>query len=126
MIVDRFPGIRAVALKIAYDNGLINRFQSEEEGLLSLDEILGADGVDEADLRLVDEWCQSLSEEDQAKLAAGEHSEMIDLQQEFQRPKLLGIFDDIFNGEDVCVKIGCTQSRGGLSVRQSSRVPLLP
>ena len=96
MIIDRFPGIRRIALEIAYDNGMINRYQSQSVWLSSLDEVLGADGVDEADLRVLDEWCLTLSDEDAETLAAGEQTEMEEVAARCPRPDLCGIFNDIF------------------------------
>jgi hypothetical protein len=49
VIIDKFPGIKKVALEIAYDNGFIHRDCTEEAWLESLDPVLGATGVDETD-----------------------------------------------------------------------------
>jgi hypothetical protein len=91
-----FPGIKAVALELAHDNGMINRFHSSEEWLKACDFVLGADGVDEADLIILDTWCQSLSLEQQIILAVGETSEMEWLVQKCPKPELCGLFNDIF------------------------------
>lgn len=91
-----FLGIRKVALEIAYDNGMINRDSPEETFLMRVDEILGADGVDFADLRLVDDWILTLTDEEVSTLAAGEREDMDVLEQKFSRPELLRLLDDIF------------------------------
>lgn len=91
-----FLGIRKVALEIAYDNGMINRDSSEETFLMRVDEILGADGVDYADLKLVDDWILTLTDVQVVTLAAGEREDMEVLEKKFSRPELLKILDDIF------------------------------
>ncbi len=94
--IDKFPGIRAVALEIAYDNDFINRHTSERDWLLSLDPVLGADGVDETDLRLLDQWCQTLTPSQVTDLAAGEEADMAAVAQLCPKPELCGLFQDIF------------------------------
>jgi hypothetical protein len=95
-IINRFPGIKTVALVLAYDNVMINHTQTETAWLRSLDPVLGADGVDEADLNILDQWCQTLTNGEVETLAAGEQTEMEALQQKCPKPELCNIFNDIF------------------------------
>jgi len=95
--IDKFAGIKRVALLIAYDNGMINRFCSEEKWLESLDPVLGADGVDEADLEILDGWCMTLSDEEADLLGCGLHPEMDAIVEKAPNPKFCGIFEDIFD-----------------------------
>lgn len=94
--IDSFPKMKEVALLIAYDNGMINREQNQWDFLNKVDEIIGADGVDYADLQLIEDWLVTLSNEQLIILAAGESEEMKALEALFQRPELLEIFNDIF------------------------------
>lgn len=93
---ERFLGIREVTLMIAYDNGMINREQSEDDFLNKVDFVLSADGVDTADLEKIDKWIQTLSYDDRMILAAGENVERVGLENTFHQPELLKIFEDIF------------------------------
>jgi len=96
MIIDKYPGIKLVSLNIAYDNDMINRGCSEEQWLLSLDPVLGATGIDTADLEILDRWCQTLTEEQAETLAAGEHTDMMRVRSLCPKPELCDLFDDIF------------------------------
>lgn len=91
-----FPGIRKVALEIAYDNGMIDRDNPEEAFLQKVDEIVAADGVDYSVLKQIDDWINTLSEEEIQILAVGEHVEMVALTSKFSDPEKLDIFNDIF------------------------------
>lgn len=94
--IDNFPKMKEVALLIAYDNGMINREQSQNDFLNKVDEIVGADGVDYVDLQLIEDWLVTLGNEELIILAAGESEEMKALEATFSRPELLEIFNDIF------------------------------
>lgn len=94
--IDNFPKMKEVALLIAYDNGMINREQSQNDFLNKVDEIVGADGVDYTDLQLIEDWLVTLGNEQLIILAAGETEEMKALEATFSRPELLEIFNDIF------------------------------
>lgn len=103
--IDRFPGLRRVAVEIAYDNGLINRFCPEATWLESLDPILGAEGVYEADLQRWSDWLQTLTDDQIWTVAAGEHSEIEGLMVLAPPPEcgegtLDGLLNDIFEGVD--------------------------
>lgn len=94
--IDNFPKMKEVALLIAYDNGMINREQNQNDFLNKVDEIVGADGVDRADLQLIEDWLVTLGNEQLIILAAGESEEMKALEATFSHPELLEIFNDIF------------------------------
>ena len=94
--IDNFPKMKEVALLIAYDNGMINREQNQNDFLNKVDLIVGADGVDRADLQLIEDWLVTLDNGQLCVLAAGEIDEMKALEASFQRPELLEIFNDIF------------------------------
>ncbi len=102
-LIRKYPAIQKVALEIAYDNGLINRFQTEDQWLDSLDPIIGADGVDTADLELLDGWCLTLLEEEIITVAAGDQDERAGIENRFPRPELFGLFNDIFEGRGYTV-----------------------
>lgn len=97
-------GIKKAALEIAYDNGMINRAQSEAEFLEAVDEVIGADGVDLADLVKIDTYLLSLSDDQMNDLCCGGEGEepqeaVLD---QFQiitgldREMLNGLLNDIF------------------------------
>lgn len=70
--IDRFPGIRRVALEIAYDNGMINRGMDEGAWLLRLNGVMNTETPD--DLGTLDAWCRTLNDEDVTILACGEYA----------------------------------------------------
>ena len=93
-----FPHITMIAQTIYLDNGKINRHHGEESFLEDLDCILGADGVYYADLKALDDWLSTLTEEERETLADGEQSEMEEIQSRAPNPDICaGLFDDIFN-----------------------------
>ena len=94
--IDQFPCIKKVALEIALDNGFINRMSPEERFWEHVDSVIVAEGVDFTDLKKIEEWIQTLSEEDILTLASGEHDEMVGIESTFSDPDLLNIFNDIF------------------------------
>lgn len=71
-VIYRFPNIRRAALKIARDSG---RACTERQFMMSLDPILGADGVYESDLREVDEFLGRLSDQEMDDLCCGDEEE---------------------------------------------------
>lgn len=74
--IEKWPGLKKAALEIAYDNGMINRCSPEDDWLRSLDPVLGAEGVYDADLERWSDWLLTLSEDDLQTVAAGEETEM--------------------------------------------------
>lgn len=95
-LIDEFAGIKRIALLIAYDNGIVNRLRTEEQWLQDLDPIIGADGVDHADLVILDVWCMTLNDQEAENLAAGEHNDMIAVVEKCPNPDLCNLFNDIF------------------------------
>lgn len=94
---EAFPNITKVALEIAYDNGKINRDEPVEVFYEKLEDLFGQDGVDYADLKAMDDWIATLTEEQQNDLAAGEESDVIKIQQTAPDPvKVEGFFNDVF------------------------------
>lgn len=75
--IDQFPTVRKAAMLIALDNGLINRFCSEETWIGKVEGAIFADGVPQHDVRMLENFLLTLSEEDLETLCCGEHSEMV-------------------------------------------------
>lgn len=100
-IINRFLGIKRIALIIAYDNNIVIRDYPEERWLSDLDQVLGAEGIHEADLQILDKFSTELSEEDAETLAAGEITEMEAVESRCPRGsdpevRLTDLFNDIF------------------------------
>lgn len=93
--IDRWPGIRAVALLIAYDNGMINRQSPEKAWLESLSPRLYL--VSDFDLGVLDAWCLALSDSDRETFASGEFEAMVQVALTCPRPELTNLFDGIFD-----------------------------
>lgn len=93
--IDKFPHIQTVALHIAYDNGMINVTCSVEQFLEAVNDVIGADGVDLADLQKVEAWLATLDDEDLETLACGDQFDQTEIACTFSDPELLAIFDDI-------------------------------
>ena len=97
MILDRFSRLREACLVLGFDNGIFNRGgPREEEWLSSLDETFGADGVDEADLRILEGYFESMTDSERVSVVCGECREMERIANRFPRPGLFRIFDDVF------------------------------
>jgi hypothetical protein len=99
--IDRLQGLRKAALEIAYDNGKINRYQSEEAYLDKVETIIGSDGVYGEDLEREDAWLRTLSDDDVNTLCAGEHDDVRELVARFQalHPDVRVPPDDLTVGE---------------------------
>lgn len=103
--IEKWPGLKRAALEIAYDNGMINRCCSEDDWLRSLDQVLGAEGVYDADLERWSEWLLTLSEDELSTVAAGEESEMLAIMAnappaESGEGDLNGLLNDIFEAPE--------------------------
>lgn len=97
--IDRYTNIRAAALLIARDNGMINRFHSEEEFLGTTEFVLTADGVDDADLVDIDYFLGFITPEQLDTLCCGEQTEARAVSALFpDQDKLKGLLNDIFEG----------------------------
>lgn len=75
--IDQFPTVRKAAMLIALDNGLINRFCSEETWIGKVEGAIFADGVPQHDVRMLENFLSSLSEKDFDTVCNGEHMEMV-------------------------------------------------
>lgn len=75
--IDQFPTVRKAAILIALDNGLINRFCSEENWISKVEEAIFADGVPQQDVQALEDFLKTLSEEDFETICCGEHDEMV-------------------------------------------------
>ena len=73
-LIDSLPGLKKAACEIAYDNGMINRFCPESMFLDGVEKIL-LKGPALAILQLMDEYLDSLSEEDLITICAGEQTD---------------------------------------------------
>jgi len=99
----KFPNIRKAALEIAYDNGMINRFEPEEKFLDACLSVLGADGVYETDLERFEAFLGELTTKEMNDLCCGEFQDMAVIVD--QAPKnadghsLAGLLEDFFNVE---------------------------
>lgn len=98
--MESFPGIKKAALLIAYDNGMINRFNSEEQFLESRDVIIGADGVYYEDLQKIDEFLQGLEQGQIEDLCFGEEEDQNIVVALWQFPdiSMSGFLNDLFEG----------------------------
>ena len=105
--IHQYPHIKRVALEIAYDNGMVNRFCTEEMFLKSLDPIIGAEGTYHADLAVWDSWLSERTDDEIQIIACGESSEMDALMEGAPDPveahhddaSLTGLLNDIFEAE---------------------------
>jgi len=85
---DLLTGLKAVALEIAYDNGCIHRECSEAEWLKTASvPVMQAPIVPLIEL---DEWLKTLDQDHLELLAAGEQSDMEELQGRAPDPELCG------------------------------------
>lgn len=103
--IEKWPGLKKAALDIAYDNGMINRCCPEDDWLRSLDPVLGADGVYDADLERWSEWLLTLSEDELSVVAAGEETEMLAIMAnappcDSGEGDLNGLLNDIFEAPE--------------------------
>lgn len=94
-LINKYPGIKAVSLEVAYDIGAINHPRTEEDWFKSMDQIIGASDVDVDDLSTLDRWCQTLTKKQKELLACGELKEMKELDDECLTPEMVGLFADM-------------------------------
>lgn len=67
---DIFPGIFAAAVEIAYDNGMINRYQSEQAFFAKVCRLIESKATHE--IIAYDKFLQLLSKDEMETLCAGE------------------------------------------------------
>lgn len=99
-MIDQFPNIKELFLKMGYANGMINREQPLEDFLASCEEVIGADGVYHDDLVNFENWLATLSREDQETLADGDETEAeilaISCPLNHEGFKMIRLLDDLF------------------------------
>lgn len=92
--------IKKAALHIAYDNGMVNRFTTEEEFLAGVEGVLGAYGVTQDEVDSFEAWLAELPEQDLETLCVGEHSEQEEIAKScplsHEGHRLTGLLNDIF------------------------------
>jgi hypothetical protein len=105
--LDDYPSVKRVFLDIAYCNNMINREESEEELLSDASDFLNfRTRICAADLKILDEWLETLTEEEFEHLADGDEKEMIEVvsrspsyRMTSHGDKLTDIFDEWFDPE---------------------------
>jgi hypothetical protein len=99
-ILTRFPHLAKACLEMSYDNGGIHRYRNEDVAKEEYRQVLGADGVYEEDLKIIDDFIATLTEDEVMTLVAGEETEMQAIVARCSIPeKLDGLLNDIF---EVC------------------------
>jgi hypothetical protein len=98
-LIDVYPYIKKAALILAYDNDMINR--EEPEDLFLANCAMSLASVTHLELIQLDEWLQTLTDEQMETLVCGEESEMRALEALCptggpDNQPLSKIFDDIF------------------------------
>lgn len=101
LVIERHPNILWVALEVAYDNGMINRLNSEGEFIAGANHCCVADGVTSDDLQRLEDWLASLTEAQRYTIACGEDTDQKALEALAPRGgednvPLTGLFTDIF------------------------------
>lgn len=103
-ICDRFPNIVKATIEMSFANGGIYRGlragkgRTERDVKRALAEVLGADGVYEDDLRGIDTWLGTLTEEQLSIVVDGEETEIEALVAHSPDPeKTQGLMQDIFD-----------------------------
>lgn len=98
----QYPSIRVAALLIAYDNGMVNRGETEKDFLERAHGALTADGVVTMDLVYLEMFLKGLSEADIMLLCCGEQSDQdaIEVNAPFSRgepsERVTSLLNDIF------------------------------
>lgn len=67
----KHPTLIETMILVGYDNGMINRLEPVSEFVGRCEELLGGDGMYEADLVMFDAWLSTLQEQERVALAAG-------------------------------------------------------
>lgn len=99
-MIDTFPFIKSMCLEMAYDNGVVNSEEPVEKFLETCDECLGADGVYFSDLKALESWLATLSEEQRSTIVTGEETDAEEICEtcplDLNGYRLTGLFTDIF------------------------------
>ena len=97
--IQNYPYICEVATRMAYDNDCINREETVEDFYATTESVLAS--VDEQELHNLNQWLETLTDEQMDTLADGEHTEVQELKAQgptrhSDNAPLANIFDDIF------------------------------
>jgi hypothetical protein len=71
-----YPHITEAAIAMCACNGALNRLTPQEQLLVRLDYVLGAEGVYAEDLTRIDAWLATLTSDQLSVLVDGEETEM--------------------------------------------------
>lgn len=99
--IETYPNIMKAYLTMESCNGGLFRGRSQEEACRETDPIIGADGVTHDDLVQIDEWLQTLSEDEVLDFVDGDIDELQIKLTTWNNPianKANGLFEDLFNG----------------------------
>lgn len=104
-MIDRLPALKRAMLEIAYDNNMIGNpslgGSTEEQVLDQTEEVLGAEGVDFADLVVIDAWLATLTQEELELVCSGEESEAAEFMKSRRAPEhTSGLLNDLFEHPD--------------------------
>lgn len=98
IVTKNLPNIKKVALNIAYDNGMVNRLESEEDYLHKVATIISKKPIIWC-LEL-EAWLKTKNPIEQDIIAVGEHEEMMALINDAPRPEFTNdLFNAFFEGE---------------------------
>lgn len=87
--MEDFKGIREIALIIAYDNGMVNRFEPEAKFIENCEQIISdRNQFATIDIIDLDMWIKTLSDEDKETLAAGEHTDVMAIEARAPKPEV--------------------------------------
>lgn len=106
-VIETYPKILSTFLMMENCNGGINRSRTAEQAARETDAIIGADGVDHADLVAINEWLGTLNEDDLLTFVDGEEE---DIQAITDRGGQIGalahtLFNELFDGADTDVTL---------------------
>lgn len=104
--LERFPNIVKATLEMSYCNGGIFRRmperdtegRTENDVKTALEEVLFAEGVYEDDLRAIDDWLGTITDDELSIVVDGEETEAAAIVAHSPNPeKTQGLLNDIFN-----------------------------
>lgn len=73
MLIDQCPAIRKAALNIAYDNGMVNRMNTEQQFMIGANEVL----KEYTDYMAIENFLATLTDEQLDTLCTGEEQEQV-------------------------------------------------
>lgn len=97
MSFDQFPELKDVCLRMAYDNGGINRERPEADFLAAASKVIFDREMPPGYLDQCEAWLATLGDEQRDVAAAGEHTEVVRLMKTSpHHPFLDGLLNDVF------------------------------